>query len=533
MSEGVSCQMPNNLANHREILEFANKEVGIGAFNWWIERCTVDATPELERLWGLEPGTSEPNQDFWCSRIIEPDQPHMEAVFAEWKSNRREDCAADFRIATPNAGEKWLHLRAKVHYSSSGQPVRMTGITMDITARRQAEEELRKSNIWFNTLVDNIPEMVYLYDPARGISFFNRRTADYLGVSPESLTGRGYLAVFHPDDLPKTIEAIKDAVTGGKPYMRRHRIRVADGSYHWFQGRAVPVDIEGNTKWFGVTSDIDNVVRLEEELKQKAQDLQDANERLAQSNLDLLRFATVVAHDLHAPLSTITSVIYTLRDECAQNLDPQVQEYLGFLEMSARRMRALLDSILEYSQLDENPGNQSALVDCNQVVVDVIGDLQSEICRSGAIITVDFLPTVLANEPHLYQVFLNLISNAIQYRRSDVTPRIRVSANEDERAWTLSVEDNGIGIDRKEVGGIFELFQKVEAQDRNRLGMGLAICKRVIEKHGGRIWVESAPGKGSRFSFTWPNDETARAPMRTADSAHSAHAGSSGCGSSR
>jgi len=509
--------MNNNLANDREILELASQEAEIGAFNWWIERGTIDATPELERLWGLEPGASEPNQDFWRSRIIETDKLRLEAVYAEWKANRQEDCALDFRIATPNAGEKWLHLRAKLHYSPACQPVRMTGINMDITARRQAEEALRKSKIWFNTLADNIPEMVYLYDPSCGITFFNKRTADYLGVSPESLTGRGYLAVFHPDDVPKTIEAIKEAVATGKQYMRRHRVRVADGSYHWFQGRAVPVDIDGSTKWFGVTSDIDDMVRLEDDLRQKAEDLLRANERLAQSNLDLQRFATVVAHDLHTPLSTISSVIYALCEQCGQNLDPQVQEYLGFLEKSVARMRALVDAVLEYSKADRNAGNPPALVDCNQILANTIEDLRSEIHNSGAVITVDPLPTVVANGAQLAEVFQNLVRNAIHHRRLEVSPKIHLSAIEGEHAWTFSVEDNGVGIDAKDVNGIFEIFHSMKSQNGNRLGIGLAICKKVIEKHGGRTWVESVPDKGSRIRFTLPKVAPQRARMGTAD----------------
>jgi len=505
-------------ADVRRLLEAGSKAAEIGAFDWWIQDGRVYVTAELEVLWALEPHTSQGNLDFWRSRAIEEDWLRLEALFEKCKSNRQENCELDFRIVTPGGVQKWLHLKARLHYDQSGRPVHMTGINMDITARKQEEDALRKSQIWFNALADNIPELVYLYEPSKGIIYFNRRTTDYLGVPAESLYGDGYTNAFHPDDRPATLVAIQEAIAGRKVYSRRNRIRVANGDYHWFEGRATPVEIDGITKWFGVTTDIDDKVRLEQELRQKAEDLQRSNAQLAQSNFDLERFATVVAHDLHTPLDAISTVIYALYEECGQRLDPQLREYLGFLENSAERMRALLDAVLRCSRVDQNTTSMSSYVDCAEIVAHVLEDLQPQVRRSGAIITADPLPTVFASAPQVAQVFLNLISNAIRYHRPELPPRVHLSAVEEEHAWALSVEDNGIGIEAEEVPRIFDLFSRARVEDKSHPRIGLAVCRRVIENHGGRIWVETAPGKGSRFTFTLPKAEPARVPARAANS---------------
>jgi two-component system, chemotaxis family, sensor kinase Cph1 len=296
-----------------------------------------------------------------------------------------------------------------------------------------------------------------------------------------------------------------------KPFARKHRVRLADGTYRWFYDPALPVEIDGAAKWFAISSDFDGQVRLEESLKRTVQDLRVANKRLERSNLDLQRFALVVAHDLHAPLSTMTAIIYSMLEECGEKLDSQTREYFELLEKSAERMRAILDAVLQYSKTDQPVGKSVASVDCSKLVADTIGDLQSEIRKFGAAITVDPLPILFANEPQLAQVFLNLISNAIQFRRPDVPLRIHVSAREAEHEWTFSVDDNGIGIEAKDRERIFEMFQRVHVEARGTFGIGLGICKNAIDKHGGQIWVESTPGKGSRFSFTLPKFEAAPA----------------------
>ena len=225
----------------------------------------------------------------------------------------------------------------------------------------------------------------------------------------------------------------------------------------------------------------------------------DANTSLAQSNHDLQRFATVVAHDLHSPLATINTISMWILKEYGDKLGPDGREYLTFLQNSVERMRALVDAVL-VSSVDGQSDALHAPVDCGQVIMWVLRNLQAEIQSAGASIRLGPLPVVLANEQRLEQVFQNLISNAIRYRRPNFPLHVRVSAAQDDGEWIFCVEDNGMGIEAEYRERIFELFQP-------GAGIGLSICRRVIEQHGGRIWVVSEPGRGSRFYFTIPRRE--------------------------
>src|SRR3954447_775642 len=151
----------NGQVHSRHVLELASEAAGIGSFTWWIPEGVIEASPELERLWGLASGTSETHPEFWTSRLVESDRQHGEAVWGQWKAQRPEDCALDFRIVTPDGGPKWMHLRAKWQYAAAGQLRCMIGINLDITAHKQAEEALRRSEFWFRTLADNVPEVLY------------------------------------------------------------------------------------------------------------------------------------------------------------------------------------------------------------------------------------------------------------------------------------------------------------------------------------------------------------------------------------
>jgi len=225
-----------------------------------------------------------------------------------------------------------------------------------------------------------------------------------------------------------------------------------------------------------------------------------ANKSLARSNQDLKRFASVVAHDLHSPLATINTLSMWILKEYGGKLGGDGRDYLTFLQNSVERMRALVDAVLQSSTVDRQSDDLQASVDCEQVMVWVLRNLQAEIQAAGASIELDPLPIVFANEHRLQQVFQNLMSNAIRYRRPDCPLHVRVNAAEEDGEWTFCVEDNSRGIEAEYREKIFELFQPGAA-------MGLSICRRAVEQDGGRIWVVSEPGQGSRFYFTIPTRE--------------------------
>ena len=236
--------------------------------------------------------------------------------------------------------------------------------------------------------------------------------------------------------------------------------------------------------------------RAEEQLRQTSANLE-------RSNTDLQQFAYVASHDLFEPLRMVVSYLQLLSERYKERLDPAAQEFIGFAVDGAQRMQALIHDLLAYSRLDIR-GRPFAPTDGEQVFKAAVANLKVAIEESGAAITHGPLPEVRADAIQLTQVLQNLIGNGLKFRGAE-PPRLEVGANPRNGEWVFWVRDNGIGIEAKYFDRIFVIFQRLHTRrEYSGTGMGLAICKRIIERHGGRIWVESSPGQGSTFFFTLP-----------------------------
>lgn len=235
-----------------------------------------------------------------------------------------------------------------------------------------------------------------------------------------------------------------------------------------------------------------------------ARKLRDYYETLKRSNEDLEQFAYAASHDLQEPLRTISTFSELLKERHGSSLAPEGKEYLAYLVDASARMRDLIAGILEYSRLVSSETQRGEAVESEDIVRIVIQNLQATIKQTQATITHDELPRVLGNRLQLIQLFQNLVGNAIKYRREEAPPRIHISAHEDNGMWRFCCEDNGIGIDAKYLSHVFGMFKQLDRGGKGGVGMGLAIAKRIVERHGGTISVTSAVGKGSRFYFTLP-----------------------------
>lgn len=228
---------------------------------------------------------------------------------------------------------------------------------------------------------------------------------------------------------------------------------------------------------------------------------------LAKSNAELEQFAYVASHDLQEPLRMISSYLQLLAQDYKGRLDAEADEMIDFAVDGAHRMRALIDDLLAYSRVSTR-GRAFEAVDLGAVLADVLTDMKVSLAEAGAEVTSDALPTVPADAGQLRRVFQNLIGNAIKYR-GERASCIHVSAEPAGEEWHLAVRDNGIGFDPEYGERIFEIFRRLHGRkDYPGTGIGLSICRKIIERHHGRIWAESEPGKGATFHFTLPKKET-------------------------
>jgi signal transduction histidine kinase len=240
--------------------------------------------------------------------------------------------------------------------------------------------------------------------------------------------------------------------------------------------------------------------RTQDELERKAKDL-------VRSNTELEQFAYVAAHDLRQPLVVVGGYINRLRRICKDKLDPDADSLIRYASDATTRMEALINALLAYARVGTKTKDLK-LIDYNDMVECATTNLQAEIERSRAIVTHDQLPTTLGDNIQVVQLFQNLISNSIKFRR-EKPPRVHISTEHREKEWVISIYDNGIGIDPKHLNCIFDIFQRAHSSaEHPGNGIGLAICKKIVENHGGRIWVESTQGKGSTFKFTIPIKDT-------------------------
>jgi two-component system, sensor histidine kinase and response regulator len=226
-------------------------------------------------------------------------------------------------------------------------------------------------------------------------------------------------------------------------------------------------------------------------------------EELARSNRDLEEFASVVAHDLRSPLLTISGYCQLLSDEYGDRLDATAHEYLGHLVAGAERMDRLIEGILEYSRAGR-AATPLRRVNMQSVLGQAMANLEGEIQERDAQIVVGPLPTVIGDQTQLVQLFQNLLGNALKFHRNE-TPMIRVSSHSSDDEWQFTVEDNGIGIAEEHFGKIFHTFHRLHGREYPGAGIGLAVCRKIVERHRGRIWLTSTVGQGTTFHFTIAN----------------------------
>jgi PAS domain S-box-containing protein len=356
---------------------------------------------------------------------------------------------------------------------------------------------LNESRERFRLLVEEVKDYaIFMIDPNGNILSWNKGAERIKGYKTDEIIGKN-ISVFYTEEEIKRGEPeynLKTAKKTGRYETEGLRVRKNGTVFLANVVLTALYDNEKNLRGYAkVTRDITELRKSEEEIKQKT-------EELARSNAELEKFAYVASHDLQEPLRTITSYLQLLKNRYEDKLDKDANDFINFASDGSSRMRNLIRSILEYSRINRIKPFEA--VDCNKLVEEVLKNIELVIKETGTIVQSDKLPVVMGDQVLLSELFQNIISNAIKFKNGQ-PPEIKISCVKKEGYYLFSIKDNGIGIEEKYGEKIFEIFQRLHSIDKYPgTGMGLAICKKIVERHGGKIWMESELGKGTTFYFT-------------------------------
>lgn len=390
----------------------------------------------------------------------------------------------------------WVRITLNIMKISASENI-VFGLVEDLDSQKKSEKALIESEEKFRAVYESSP-MGILITKSPGIIYdLNPSFAEMMGYSEEELKGKNLLDITHASDYQKTKKWLEKIFNREiQTYITEKKYVRKDGTSFW--AKAVVSTMNDITDEIVTVAIIENI-----EKKKKTEDaLEQKNRELTQINQELEHFAYVASHDLQEPLRTITSFIQILDKRYIHKLDEDAQQFMGFVVEGAKRMQTLIHDLLEYSRINRfNTGYEK--IDLNEIFNTINRVLKDKIESHDALVLSENLPTVYGNRLQLTQVFQNLVDNAIKFKAKKRKPEIIISVNDLSDKWELIFKDNGIGISQEYFQRIFVIFQRLHTHEEyTGTGIGLAICKKIIERHGGEIWVDSKPGKGTAFHLS-------------------------------
>ena len=491
-------------SQHR--LDMAIEGAHLGIWEWDVSRNTIVYNDFFANLLGYEPGALNCTTEQYLQLVHPEDRLRMNQELRQ-RTVKTGIFELEYRFRDQRGKYRWLYDRGQVtHRRSDGKMQRASGITIEITRRKETEIALRESEAVNKAVLNALPDLKFRLN-AEGyfLDYFatpEENTSLLLPV--EEFLGKAVTDVM-PDYLAKAIlKNLKDAFQNREVQNFEYPLFI-NQEMRYFEARISAINAE---EAMVVVRDITELKRTQQELQKKLQELDRKNQKLEKyvdSNLQLENFAHTVSHDLREPVRTINSFSQLLLQKYSGQLDEDANIYLDFIASSASNMHVLIEDLLEYSRFNAET-HVLDIIDLEALLQSVTNALHGLIEDNQAMIEVlNELPSINGSRTKMGQLFQNLISNAIKFRKAEAPPLIQINVEDKGSQWLFSVKDNGIGIDEEYHHQIFLLFLRLHSKKHYPgSGIGLALCKRVVEQHGGRIWVESQPGYGTTFFFTLP-----------------------------
>jgi two-component system CheB/CheR fusion protein len=448
------------------------------------------------------------------------DVPELKNLLKEIASDDKEFKNFSVHHNFPAIGEKFMLLNAKKIIRNRQELVLLS--IEDITEHKEAEKLTKEREAWFHTMADNAPVMMWVADTNKHRTFFNKTWLNFTGRTIEDELKNGWLENVHKDDLNRLLDVYNSSFDKRKPYETEYRLRRHDGEYRWVMSTAKPTSLEGNfTGYIGTVTDIHEKKMLTEELDKRVQErtshIREMNTELERSNSELQQFAYVASHDLQEPLRKIMTFSDRLQN-LKDGLPEHAKTYIERIGSSSERMSRLIDDLLNFSRISRDNKNFVS-TDLSAIVKDVLADFDLIINQKKAKINYDGLPVIQAIPIQMEQLFHNLISNSLKFSKDDEPPEITISANEISRTEIklplkveksdgyikITVTDNGIGFSDEFADQIFVIFQRLnDKKVFPGTGIGLALCRKIVNNHGGEIYAESKPNEGATFRIILP-----------------------------
>ncbi len=463
---------------HRRIFESVTDAIFICDTNGNI----VETNPAATRIYGYS------NDEFLRLSPVELVHPDYRRSFGEMINTvKRGDAFYGETVDITKAGR---HINSQVIGTTllfNGRKHIMV-IIRDITEEKKAREEIDR---FFNITL----ELLCIAGTDGYFRKINPLWKKLLGYSEEELLSKPFIDFVHPEDIDKTIEETKKLASGNITINFVNRFRCKDGTFRWLNWNTTPF---GN-KLYSAATDITELKETEDELKKLLYELE-------RSNKELEQFAYIASHDLQEPLRMVTGFLQLLEKRYSSKLGDDAREFIGFAVDGAARMKNLINDLLKYSRVGTR-AKPFEPTELNEILKLVEQNLHASITETEAHIHYGELPKLDADNLQMIQLFQNLIGNAIKFR-SEKTPEIHIGAKDENEFWLISVADNGIGIQREHWDRVFTIFQRLHNKDEySGTGIGLAICKKIVERHRGKIWINSSPGDGTTFFFLLPKKQ--------------------------